>query len=145
VGVPTFPYYSLALSWPEPEYSPKATRARGDDVEQGKREFTVEVRAHLAVRAEGVVLSLRTGDVNGAVQLPLRPEDVPVGSEVRIWVEQRPSGSQPECEVRRGATARAKANGAPGRARHPVSPLSTEPQAHQRSGCGASYSHATFT
>jgi len=144
VGIVSFPY-TLAFGYPDTVDIPKGALAEVVDMERGKREFVEEVRAHLAVRAEGVVLSLRTGDVNGAVQLPLRPEDVPVGSEVRIWVEQRPSGSQPECEVRRGATARAKANGAPGRARHPVSPLSTEPQAHQRSGCGASYSHATFT
>lgn len=87
MGVPTFPYYSLALSWPKPEYTPKLTRATGGHVE-GKREFTVEVRGIIAEREEGTSVSLRGPEASGALLLPLRPEDLPEGTVVRIEVER---------------------------------------------------------
>jgi len=55
VGVPIFPYYTLAFSYPDTVDIPKMAQAVESGVQERGREFTVEVRAHLAMRAEGVV------------------------------------------------------------------------------------------
>jgi len=58
-----------------------------------KREFLVEVRGIIAERSDGTSVTLRGPEASGALLLPPRPADVPVGTVVRVSVEGRPSGS----------------------------------------------------